>query len=251
VNGQFVPDDEARVSIHDRGFLHGEGVFETMRVYAGRVAWWTPHRQRLEAGLAALGIAPASLDLQAACVELVQRNAVHDGVARIYVTPDSTVVTARARQFAPRRLTAMVSDVRVDVQVSRYKTANRLPYLMAAQQARQAGVDEAALLNTAGNIVELTTSNLFVAKDGRLYTPPLADGPLPGITRAVVMRLLPVEERSVTPAFLAEADEVFATNSLLEIAPVSNWSRASVMTDRAQQVYRAAVHTNRTSLIGC
>jgi len=107
-------------------------------------------------------------------------------------------------------------------------------------------VNDAVLLNAAGRVVEFTTSNLFVVKDGELFTPPLSDGPLPGITRRVVLGLaaemrVAVHERSFGPEFLENADEVFATNSLMEITSVATWSRWPKLTLRLQDAYRALV----------
>jgi branched-chain amino acid aminotransferase len=248
VNGKFVPETEARVSIFDRGFLYGDGCFETMRVYNGRVFRAWEHMERLLAGLKALGIVPAlsAEELRAVCRVLIHRNAVDDGIARVYVTRDSVSAVCHPRQFVAREVKAMVSTVRVDRQLSCYKTANRLPYLLAQLEAEQVGATEAILLNGDGHVVEGNTSNIFVVKDGWLVTPPLTDGPLPGIARHAVIVLahelkVPVEERSFGLEFLECADEVFATNSLIEIAPVVTWGHAQTVTKRLQQAYRQLV----------
>ena len=148
-----------------------------------------------------------------------------DGVARVCVTRDSLVATVQTRRFELWPIRAVMSDVRVNPQLSQFKTANRLPYILAQQQATNKGAGEAVLLNLRGNVVEFTASNLFAVKDGALYTPPLEDGPLPGITREVVLTLAPgmgiqVHMASMAPSFLDAADEILATNSLLEIAPL-------------------------------
>jgi branched-subunit amino acid aminotransferase/4-amino-4-deoxychorismate lyase len=248
VNGRFVPEAQASVSIFDCGFLYGHGVFETMRVYGGRMFRAPEHMQRLFRGLNALNIESvfSPEELRAICRTLARMNGVSDGVARIYRTRDSTVVTVRATSLEPRSLTAIVSTVRMDSNFSRYKTANRLPYILAQEQATVQGAQEAVLLNSAGRVVEFGASNLFVVKNEQLFTPPLEDGPLPGITRRAVLTLaadlrIPVNETGFGPEFLETADEVFATNSLIEIAPVVTWSRCSNMTKRLQAAYRALV----------
>jgi branched-chain amino acid aminotransferase len=248
VNGRFVPEQQARVSIFDRGFLYGEGCFETMRVYGGKIFRLTEHLNRLEAGLNRLGI-PMLLsheELRAVCELLIQSNAVTDGVARIYQTEQSIVVRAASRELPARTLQAIVSNWRVDAQLSSIKTANRLPYILAEREARRHNADEAVLLNAAGRVVEFTRCNLFVVRDGTVYTPPLSDGPLPGITRAAVLTLaaalrIPAEQTGLGPEVLFSADEVFATNSLIEIAPVANWSPRGELTARLQQAYRQLV----------
>ena len=249
VNGKFVRDQEAVVSIADRGFLYGDGCFETMRVYDGRIFRWTEHLARLFDGLNALGIeallSPA--ELRAACQALLRLNDVRNGVARIYQSRDSIVITVQPREFLAREIYAIVSTIRLDNRLSKFKTANRLPYILAQREAERAEVNDAVLLNHAGQVAEFTASNLFIVKDGTLLTPPVTDGPLPGITRQVVLVLaakakLPVRELSFGPELLPVADEVFATNSLMEIAPVLTWGRPGKFTRRLQTLYRQAVH---------
>lgn len=248
VNGRFVDESEAVVSIFDRGFLYGDGVFETMRIYGGRVFRALPHFHRLFDGLRALDIeSPFSPEeLWAVCRALVRYNSVADGVARVYLTRDSVTATVQARSFARREMRAIVSSVQVDPRLSRFKTANRLPYVLAQREAERAGVEEALLLNAAGHVVEFTTGNLFVVKDGVLFTPPLEDGALPGVTRHAVLGLaaekgIRAREQSFGPEFLDTAYEVFATNSLIEIAPVTTWSRRYAVTTRLQAAYRDLV----------
>jgi len=248
VNGKFVPEHKAVVSIGDRGFLYGDGCFETLRVYDWKLFRLPEHLVRLFAGLTALGIEPwlSPAELRAAGRALMRFNDVRDGVARIYQSRDSIVVTVQPREFPARALHAIVSTVRLDGRLSRFKTANRLPYILAQREAERAEVNEAVLLNGAGQVAEFTASNLFVAKNGTLLTPPLADGPLPGITRGVVLVLaaaaqLPVRELSFGPELLTVADEVFATNSLMEIAPVLTWGRPGKITRRLQGLYRQTV----------
>ena len=139
-----------------------------------------------------------------------------------------------------------MSTICVDSCFSRHKTANRLPYILAQQQASDEGADEAVLLSPAGRVVEFSASNLFVVKDGSIYTPPLEDGPLPGITRHAVLALaaelgIPARETGFGPEFLETADEVFATNSLIELAPVTNWGRSHNVTRQLQEAYRGLV----------
>jgi branched-subunit amino acid aminotransferase/4-amino-4-deoxychorismate lyase len=248
VNGRFLPEAAATVSVLDRGYLHGHGVFETMRVYGGRMFRAAEHMDRMFAGMRALGIESvfSPEELRAVCRVLIERNAVQEGVARVHRTPDSTVVTARSGPLKPVVLSAIVSTVRVQRQLSRHKTANRLPYILALREAKDKDADEAVLLNDDGHVVEFANSNLFVVKDGRLRTPPLQDGPLPGITRHAVLGLaaelnIPVIETGFGPECLENADEVFATNSLIEIAPVANWGRSERITSRLQQAYRQLV----------
>lgn len=243
VNGRFLPGSEATVSIFDRGFLYGDGVFETMRVYDGKIFRLYKHLQRLLHGLKVLEIGPkiGQEELRATLLDLVERNKLKEGMVRIYVTrgPNDSIVTAqepwqptvvavtKQRSTTAVDLRAVISSIRLDAssKLQGIKSANRLSYEIAKHEARNAGFSDALLLNGAGRVVEFTTSNIFVVKNGELFTPPLGDGPLPGITRDLVLTIaaklgIPAYELGFGTEIFSEADEVFATNSLMEIEPV-------------------------------
>jgi branched-chain amino acid aminotransferase len=243
VNGRFVLEAEATVSIFDRGFLYGDGVFETMRVYDGKIFRLYKHIQRLLHGLKVLQIGPkiGQEELRATLLDLVERNGLKDGMARIYVTrgpsgsgvkgqatwQPTVVAMAKRRPTAAQNLRAIISTIRLDAgsKLAGIKSANRLSYELAQHEARNAGFSDAVLLNGPGHVVEFTTSNVFVVKNGELFTPPLGDGPLPGVTRDLVLTIaaklgIPAYELSFGTEMFSEADEVFATNSLIEIEPV-------------------------------
>ncbi len=127
-------------------------------------------------------------------------------------------------------------------QLSRHKTANRLPYLLAQQEASRLGVDEAVLLNSDDRVVEFCNANLFVVRDRELVTPPLSDGPLPGITRQLTLRLarrlkIPAREQSFDTGYLKGADEVIATNSVDGIMHVVSWGSHDGITRRLRTAY--------------
>jgi branched-chain amino acid aminotransferase len=255
VNGKFVRNSEARVSIFDPGFLYGDGCFETLRIYEGRMFRAAEHMERLSTGLKALGIEAwlSPEEMRAVCRALIQTNHVTSGVARVYQTRQSIVVTANPRVCEPEKLRAIVSRVALNPQFSCLKTANRLPYIMAQWEANCAKVNEAVMLNTAGKVVEFTRSNIFVVHRGGLWTPPLSDGPLPGITRRAVIALaqeskIAVREESFTAKLLDEAEEVFATNSLIEVSPVLTWSRQQIITKQLQTAYAELVKCELSTL---
>src|SRR5258708_383192 len=113
VNGRFVPESEATVSISDPGFLYGHGIFETLRVYGGEIFRAQDHIERLLAGLRALSIESvfSREELRAVCRVLIEKNRIIEGVARVYRTCDSTVVTVRSGSLEQRELTAIISTV--------------------------------------------------------------------------------------------------------------------------------------------
>jgi branched-chain amino acid aminotransferase len=269
VNGAFVPEAQASVSIYDSGFLFGDGVFETMPVYGGKIFRFQQHVHRLFAGLERLKIeAPFSVEgLWGIFQKLCERDITH-GVARVYVTrgpgvavlsttsPAQPTVVAIAWSHTtpyPEKIRAMISSVRIDNESSltRIKSANRLMYVLAKQEADHAGVDEALLLNQCGRVVEFSAYNVFAVVSGRLITPPVSEGALPGITREAVMQLaqkleIPSLEVPMKPADLLDADEVFATNSIREIVAVDGLNSNPPVEDhrithQLQQAYRELV----------
>ena len=270
VNGRFVLENEATVSIFDRGFLYGDGVFETMRIYDGKIFRARAHLDRLVGGLKELEIdfrTPAE-ELMVIGEELTKRNGVANGIARVYVTSGqsafgqdlnvqggpTTVFVAKPFEFQtnPAALHVTVSSVRLDTnsQLPRLKTANRLPYILARHEAKRAAAHDALLRNINDRVIELTISNVFVAKNGEVFTPSLDDGPLAGITRHAALVLageirLPAYEMSFGLEFLSDADEMFATNSLIEIVPIVKLDDRTIprrtITERLQQEYQKLV----------
>jgi D-amino acid aminotransferase len=271
INERFVPEAEATVSIFDRGFLYGHGIFETMRVYEGKVFRAREHLDRLFGSLKHLEIkCPlAPEDLATILRVLAERNKVRSGFVRLYITSGASsqglmtrsehgvtvVALCESRQFESLKLRVIISSNRLDPSLSCHKTANRLPYMLARREAEKEGADEAILLNTDGRAVELSTSNLFVVKAGELFTPALSEGPLPGVTRDVVLllayeMLVPVHEVRMALAMLETADEIFATNTLMEIVPVVRFKGRTLeegqFTKRLQQAYREFVRQELT-----
>lgn len=235
---------EATVSIDDLGFLYGAACFETMRAFRGTVFRLQRHFDRLEAGLGALGVRPPErVTLEAAVAATLEANGLRDARIRLTVSagrgigrPDVSSATAPTVLLVaeppppdpePARLVVVSQRVDAARALASAKTANYLASLVALAEARAAGGDEALLLGTGGDAVEAATSNLFAVVEGRLLTPPLAAGPLPGVTREVVLECaralgLPAREQRLPRALLERADEVFVTNSISGVRAVAS-----------------------------
>lgn len=249
VNGTFVRDQDAVVSVHDRGFRYGDGVFDTLRVYQGHPFLLDRHLARLLDGATALGITPlpAIAALAGLIRELIDRNGLPHALVRTTLTrgaspgwdpveaTDSTLVVVE-QSFAgyPDRLytsgasIVLLTDasLRPAALTPTVKSLSLLAHVQAKREATNQGADEAVLCTESGFIAEGTVSNVFCVEDGRLRTPPLADGLLQGITREVVLDLarrdgLLTEESSLTPESLREAAEVFLTSTGMEVLPVT------------------------------
>lgn len=230
VDGQVVREDEARVSVQDRAFLHGEGCFDTVRIHGAAPFRFDAHLRRLKESLDILGIRPprAFGRVRDGAKEVVQTNRLREGLVRITVTPGSrspnragtVAITARRLPAIPPRVVLRVAEsvVRVPGPLSRCKTTSRAAEALALREAREAGAFDAILRNPRGNVVETTARNLFAVTGERIVTPPASEGALEGITRDLVLSVAKnfgLETREVPLAVdaLLHGDEVFLTGS--------------------------------------
>jgi aminodeoxychorismate lyase len=265
VNGRFVSAEDAVISPLDRGFLYGDGLFETLRVYEGIPFLWPEHWQRLVQGLAFLKITNrwSSQELFGVIVELLTRNVMKEGLCRITVSrgcgsrgyspkganEPTLVITLHPLAGRPEGLRLHTSTFQLPSQdaLSLYKTSNKLRQVLARAEADEAGADEALLCNSTGQLVEASSANLFWVRKEQVYTAPVLKEILPGVTRAHVLRLcarlgIPVVECAAFPHELFEADGVFLTSSALEISPAISLDgrvlRRSPLCERLQSIYR-------------
>jgi branched-chain amino acid aminotransferase len=239
VDGRLCEAHDARVSVFDRGFLLGDGLFETMRAYGGRVFRLGAHLDRLRRSADRVGIrVPDGLD--AAVRETLAANRLADAAVRLTVTrgagpgveppadaAPTVVIAVRPPAAPPAEVRAAWARGRVNEHAA---TAGlkRLGYLDAIVEvaaARTAGSDDVLFLDTAGHLAEAAYSNLFLVAEGALWTPPLGCGVLPGITRAAVLEIAraegwPVREEPLAPERLGSATEAFLTSSVREIVPL-------------------------------
>ena len=252
LNGRLVDENRAVVSALDRGLLYGDGLFETMRAYAGRVFRLEAHRERRARAARALRI-PIEVDASAA-ERALQANRLEDAYVRITVTrgihggdlgldtgaPPTLLVQARKFHSYPKTLYArgmalsLADAVRPTRSlVGRHKTLNYLENLLARDAAKRGGADETLFLDERGFVAECSASNIFFVRRGALLTPDASMNILPGITRAVVIELaraagIRVKEGRFRLAELKRADEAFLTNSLMELMPVREIAGATI-----------------------
>ncbi|MDI6760508.1 MAG: aminodeoxychorismate lyase [Candidatus Brocadiaceae bacterium] len=249
-NGDMVLEEEALVSVRDRGFLYGDGVFETLRSYNGRPFLIEDHLQRLASSAQALGI-PLRYgleELQSAVENLLRLNRLTDALIRLTLSrgesphyglqppelPQPTLII-QTHPFHPHPEESYRQGVRLAISayrrsttcpLARHKTANFLTGIMARQEAARRKVQDALFLNTEGQVCEATVSSIFLVESGRVVTPSLQANILPGITRKKVLEIcrgegITASEELFGTERLFRADEVFLTNSLMEIMPVS------------------------------
>lgn len=249
VNGKFMPKEEATISIYDHGYLYGDGVFEGIRAYNGRIFRLDRHLDRLydSAHYLILEIPMRKEEMKEAILETVRRNGLQDayirpvvsrGVGDLGLDPRkcktaSVVIIVDTIQLYPkeayerglRAITAMTRKVRPDALSPQAKTLNYLNNILARVEANQAGVDEAIMLTGDGYICECSADNLFIVRDGELWTPPAYLGILKGITREAILELagklrIPAFEKVFTLHDLYTADECFLTGTGAEVGPL-------------------------------
>ena len=250
LNGKFVSQDEAKVSVFDHGLLYGDGVFEGLRLYRGKIFRLDQHLDRLFASAKAimLNMPMAKAELVGACCEACRLNEVLDGYIRLVVTrgvgnlgldpfkcrKPSIFIIADKIELYPEKvyqkgielITASTQRVHAAAISPAIKSLNYLNNILAKIEAIHAGTIEAIMLNSAGYVAECTGDNLFIVRGGKLETPPVSDGALVGITRTVVFELaarlkLAVSEPHLTRYDLMTADECFLTGTAAEIVPVA------------------------------
>ena len=249
IDGQFYDEKHAKVSVFDHGLLYGDGVFEGIRAYHGRVFKLKEHIDRLFCSAKAilLTIPRSHREIMEATLETCRRNKIRDGYIRLLVTrgrgtlglnpnrckTPSIIIIADKIQLYPVEMYERGMDI-VTVPTTRnlinavnpaIKSLNYLNNILAKIEANNAGVEEAIMLNAEGFVAECTGDNIFIVKGNQLQTPPLSAGALYGITRGVVMDLareagLQVSEPNLTRYDLFNADECFLTGTGAEIIPV-------------------------------
>ncbi len=235
LNGQLVTGGEPRISAFDRGFLLGEGVFETIRAQGRRPLWLGDHLARLrdgadllgipvpleddaiERGLIALLAAPGN-DQSALRLTLSRGPSVRRGLWPPDDPPSPTLLATVAGLPPPRaplRL-AIAGGTRRNEHspLSRVKSLNYGDNLLARREAARRGMDDALMLNSRGNIVCGTVGSFFLRTDGRWHTPPISDGALPGLARRRLLSILDVEEKTLARQDLPRANSAFLSNSL-------------------------------------
>jgi branched-chain amino acid aminotransferase len=247
LNGKLLPREKAKISVLDYGFLFGYGLYETVRAYEGTAFRLDSHLARLKFSGDRLGILIHTALIREAVKDVIKANNFHQTRLRICVSigegtisPDlasciqPTIAILAADYIPPgpekyrQGYKVLLSAIRRNSHspVTYLKSTNTMENMLARQEAKEAGANEAFFLNDRGYLTEAAGSNLFLAKDGVLKTPRYEAGILPGVTRVVVFELaaqlgIKVKEVNFRATELLQADEVFITNSLIEIVPVT------------------------------
>ncbi|MFD2445514.1 branched-chain-amino-acid transaminase [Bacillus sp. CGMCC 1.16607] len=249
LNDRFVSKKDAVVSVYDHGFLYGDGVFEGIRVYEGNVFRLKEHVDRLydSAKSIMLDIHYSKQEMSELVVETLRKNNLQNAYIRVVVSrgvgnlgldPSScarpqVIVIAEELALFPKKLYETGIDIvsvatrrnRSDVLSPKVKSLNYLNNILVRIEANLAGVSEALMLNDQGYVAEGSADNVFIVKNGEIFTPPGYVGALEGITRNVIMELavklgFPMKEQVFTRHDVYTADEVFLTGTAVEVIAV-------------------------------
>lgn len=236
LNGRLLPQDGAQLSIFDRGFTLGDGIFETLRVKAGRPLWLADHLARFAEGARLLGI-PLPFDdaaLEAALLSLIEARAALEAAVRLTMSrgpsqargiwpPASPVTPTVLATLAPlagsarppvRVITAQTVRRNEHSPLSRIKSMNYGDSILARREAESLGADDALMMNGRSDVVCATVGNIFLRLGQAWITPPVSDGILAGTARRRLIARLGATERSIAPADLARAEAGLISNSL-------------------------------------
>ena len=257
VDGAFYPKSQAKVSVFDHGLLYGDGVFEGIRAYNGSVFKLKEHIDRLyrSAHMIMLEIPISKEEMIHTVLETLRKNNLKDSYIRLVVTrgvgdlglnpekcskPTIIVITdtiaLHKGEAKEKGVTAMISWVKrdpVDATSHEIKSLNYLNSILAKIEANISGVDEAICLDKNGFVCEGVAENIFIVRNGRIFTPPSYTGALPGITAEEIAKLArklgyEVKDKNITPYELFNAEEVFFTGTAAEIVPVREINKRTI-----------------------
>lgn len=278
IDDELVPADEATVSVYDRGFRSGEGVFETLRAYGEHVFRLRDHLERARSGASELDFDPGPTERLAAAVRATtaanidaldrEDSAVRLTISAGRIDPESPIpgrpvgpatVAITSHPLAPAPAHATAATVPLARELPHVKALSYLVAMTARRQARELGADEALLTDGTGRVLEGAGSNVFAMIGGRLVTPSADTGLLAGVTRAVVLELaeadgIDVVQRPLSTSELIEADEAFLTSTTRELVPLHavddraiGSSETWTVTRRLQRAYTAEVARERAT----
>jgi branched-chain amino acid aminotransferase len=257
LDGKIVPESEAKISVFDHGLLYGDGCFEGIRIYNGRVFRLTEHLVRLYESARSICLTiPISIEeMEKATVETVAANNLRDGYIRLLITrgvgplglnpyqcPKAGIIiiasgislySAEKYETGLNLITCATRRPTPAALSPQVKSLNYLNNIMAKIECIQAGCEEGIMLNEQGYVAECTGDNVFVIKAGQVYTPTISSGALNGITRMAVIEVmrdmgLQVHEITMTRHEIYTADECFLTGTAAEVIPAVQYDRRQI-----------------------
>ncbi|MFA5339886.1 MAG: branched-chain-amino-acid transaminase [Candidatus Omnitrophota bacterium] len=257
IDGKFHQSEDAKISVFDHGLLYGDGVFEGIRTYDGLIFKMKEHIDRLyqSAHAIMLEIPMSKEEMTEAVKKTLRENELKDSYIRLIVTrgigdlgldprkcakPTVIIITDKIKLYHQELYDKGLEIVTISTQRNihesvnpQIKSLNYLNNILAKVEAINAGVEEAVMLNSEGYVAECTGDNIFIVKNGAIFTPPVHSGVLRGITRGAVIDIahlkeIPIHEEVMTRYDLFNADEMFLTGTAAEIIPVVKMDRRKI-----------------------
>jgi len=274
VDGKYVSKEEAKISVFNHGFLYGDGVFEGIRAYGGKVFKLEEHLKRLynSAKSISLEIPLSREDLREKVLETLRKNKLKDAYIRLVVSrgegdlgldprkcphPQVIIIAHHIMMYSEelyeKGLEVIISSTRKNIPAAldpRIKSLNYLNNILAKIEANIQGASEAIMLNKDGYIAECTGDNIFIVKEGTLITPPIWVGALEGITHNVILKLaakegIPTKEEPFTISSLYNSEECFLTGTAAEIAPVTRIDKKIIGEGKVGKITRKLIKNFR------
>jgi len=249
-NGKIIPANQPCFKHNDRGICLGHGLFETILVNKDTLPALDYHWKRFEKSAPVIGISIPfrKTELISMIFHLIEKNGLQNKIAGVRLTfthgesergilpsvtpkPNFTISVFTYKPALLNPYSAMVGTTRKNehTAIANIKSTNYLDNILAKQEALNHGYHEAIMLNTSANVADGSISNIFMALDGQIFTPPLSDGALPGVIRSILLEkmssLFPIFEKTIDVSDLLSADEVFMTNALMGIQPLTKLNK--------------------------
>lgn len=266
-NKSFIPATTPVIYHHDRGFLFGDGLFETIKAEKRNLLFFHEHYNRLSKSAEKLGIPfnTSMLELKMQCKKLLEMNNLRKaairitltrgsadrGIQSLYSVPSNLLITA-VPYIEPTNIhpTTWITDIKRNEYslLPKLKTLNFLEPILSRQQAKEKGYAEGIMLNSKGAVTETSIGNLFAVINHKIFTPKIEDGLLPGIVRQTIINIaikkgIPLEEKTLYPEDLLKATELFQTNSLIEIQSFSKINEHLLSVDTQESVTAIIINT--------
>lgn len=238
INDKIVKETQAQVSINDRAFLFGDGIFETCKIFNGKVRNFKAHQARINAGFKALKFSTSIADLEKKSQQLIDKNKIENGILKIVISRGSgslgylptyeskplILITTSTPRKLPTKIALGISSQNSALK-SAGKTLNALPYVLTKIEAQEKNLFDGVMLSPKKFIAETSSANIFWVKQGKIFTAAKSCGIVNGTVRQRLLKISPVKifEVEAKISALKNADEIFLTNAAFSLLPVDEF----------------------------
>jgi branched-chain amino acid aminotransferase len=250
-NQQLIEESQAQISIGERGFLFGDGIFETCKISNRKIYDYKAHETRIKAGLKALKFHAEIADLEEKSLQLIAKNQVENGILRIsisrgigsagylptYESKALTIIQTLPARKLPPKISLGISSLRAP-QNSFGKSMNALPYLLTKIAAQEENLFDSVMLSTKNFIAETSSANIFWVKNDKIFTPAKTCNILPGTVRGRLLKISPLKifETEAKISALKNADEIFLTNSSFLLLNVDEFAGRKLQKNHGEEL---------------